>query len=130
MQSAEVERGEELGFGCGESRGGDLEPGGSRRVAMGFFGGFAFSLLKLEEITTCLSAHRNDSVKKGEVLVGEGVVSGARTSKPVSRPPNSAPWFRPESAVGQWGSWVLFLIHRMAPQRPVVALGAVLGEAR
>lgn len=58
------------------------------------------------------------------------MVSGARTPKPVSHCPSSPPEFRPESAVGLWGSWVLFLIHRMAPGRPVVALGAVLGEAR
>ena len=48
--------------------------------------GLAFRLLKLEETTTCLSAHGNDSVKKREVLMGGGVVSGAGTSERVSHP--------------------------------------------
>lgn len=49
-RAAEVEMGEGLGLGCGESGRGGLEPGGSRRRMGHGFWLFRFVFLKLEEV--------------------------------------------------------------------------------
>lgn len=49
-RSAEVEMGEGLGFGCGESGRGGLEPGGSGRRKGDGFWLLRFVFLKLEEV--------------------------------------------------------------------------------